>query len=49
MRATPPVYYEEENYKLIKALKEKLGSNWHDFFLDLVRFYIKNNKVKGGK
>jgi len=46
MKSTPPIYYEEKDYNEIKSLKEKLGCNWHDFFLDLVRFY---KEQKGGK
>lgn len=48
IRQIPPIAYEEKDFNLIKDLKEELGSNWHDFFLDLVRFYRKH-KMKGGE
>ena len=44
----PPIAYEEKEYKTIMELKSKLGSNWHDFILDLVRFYNSNSEAKHG-
>ena len=47
MKLIPQINYDDKDYEDIKDLKEKLGSNWHDFILDLVRDYNKN--LKGGE
>ena len=42
MKLLPQINYDDKDFKLIKDLKERLDSNWHDFILDLVRFYNEN-------
>lgn len=39
MKTVPQINYDDKDYEVIKKLKDKLGSNWHDFILDLARNY----------
>lgn len=40
------VWFEDKEFGIIEKIKHEHGGNWHDFLLDLVRFYIKEKKEK---
>jgi len=42
MKLIPQINYDDEDYKLIRDLKDNLKINWHDFILTLVKFYDEN-------
>lgn len=35
------VFFEDKIYMIIKKVKDQHGGSWHDFLLDLARFYEK--------
>lgn len=35
--------FEDKEFRIIEQAKDKSGSNWHDFILDLCREYILKN------
>lgn len=46
VRYIPQLAFDEADYAFIIQEKEKHKGNWHDFILDIVRFYkeIKENE-----
>jgi len=44
VRSLNQITFSDEEFEMIAVSKEKHGGNWHDFILDVVRFYNQNCK-----
>ena len=36
------IMFEDGEHEIIESIKKEHGGNWHDFLLDLAKFYKEN-------
>lgn len=39
------ITFEDKNFLILEKAKEKHSGNWHDFIIDVVRYYLHQTKI----